>query len=963
MIDNPPTFKSLIFQDKKMAFIIWVVFFCYSICAALIFQKLMLPNLSLIQTGSGLITNDANYFDSVASSLASEIKANGWSSMRLYPANGAPGNVAILGALYVFFGQDSSLAIPIASVLHAMGGLFIFLLARELANKAVIGICAGVIAGSLFVLFPSALVWYSQNLKDTYAIAGMLLTLLIWVKAIKNPSTNLAWCWLVLGNLVAMVLVVIVRPYTLKLLLVAALGVVFVYGISAILRHEINARRKLIGFFLIVVVMLVGGIKGTETLGGTQPDKLYANWQDETPEQWQWIKSSWVPENIESYIATASKTRVSLIAYGLRVNAKSMIDEDVKPQRTSEIIAYLPRVLQVALFAPFPSSWFTNFSLPRLVAVGEMSIFYLCVPGIFMLLIYNRRPPVLMALYFACFFLLIYGFTQANIGTLYRYRYGYWFVMLTLGLLGYCTWLDKTGRLKGLLDRLSRPALLVSYEESLMLTAKPTRKEAISSGSAVMGLTLLTFMGFFLRDIMMAQTFGLGPVLDSFFVVLLIPMFIVTVLCMPLGLAFVPIYLEVKERLKHQDSRNMVSRTSFWVIMSLLVVCFILYLTGSFILPILSVKGSFIDIPELISLFDITLPILLFSGIVILGNSVLNANGRAVLSSAAQLVVPISTILALLLFGSSYGVKVVIYGMVIGQLANLLIVQYYLKFYDISLLPRLDLGNHNEWIPLILQYLPLVMSAFFAASAAPVATFLAISLPEGAISALNLGNKVVFFVTGLLGTAISTVMLPYFSELIIKRHIISARRELSFFVLLSTFISVPICIVLFVESELIIRLMFEGRAFSSGDTKLVARVMQYAVVQIPFFVCNSILFKFAIATKHVFATSIIAFLGLLVNIGASIFLMKYMSVGGIALGASVSMLFSTGILILVLVRYWHISKFDALVIFLNWLLFVTFLMCLHFESITGSYAIFFAYVILLIGYFRSLMPSFFQECG
>ena len=122
MIDKPTTFKSLIYQDKKMALIIWVVFFCYSICAALIFQKLLLPNLSLIEKGSGLITNDATYFDSVASSLASEIKANGWSSMRLYPGTGASGNVAILAALYVFFGQDPTLAIPIASALPALGG-------------------------------------------------------------------------------------------------------------------------------------------------------------------------------------------------------------------------------------------------------------------------------------------------------------------------------------------------------------------------------------------------------------------------------------------------------------------------------------------------------------------------------------------------------------------------------------------------------------------------------------------------------------------------------------------------------------------------------------------------------------------------------------------------------------------------------------------------------------------------
>jgi hypothetical protein len=168
--------KSQFLQNK--AFILWVVFFCYAVCAALIFQKLLLPHLASIQTGSGLITNDATYFDSVAITLADEIKAHGWSSWRLYPANGASGNVAILGALYAFFGYDPSLAIPINAAIHAFGGLLIFLLARELATKESIGNYAGAIAGSLFVIFPSALVWYGQNHKDGYAIAGMLLTLL-----------------------------------------------------------------------------------------------------------------------------------------------------------------------------------------------------------------------------------------------------------------------------------------------------------------------------------------------------------------------------------------------------------------------------------------------------------------------------------------------------------------------------------------------------------------------------------------------------------------------------------------------------------------------------------------------------------------------------------------------------------------------------------------------------------------
>ncbi|HQS44692.1 MAG TPA: hypothetical protein PLJ70_09765, partial [Methylotenera sp.] len=65
-----------------------------------------------------------------------------------------------------------------------------------------------------------------------------------------------------------------------------------------------------------------------------------------------------------------------------------------------------------------------------------------------------------------------------------------------------------------------------------------------------MGLTVLTFVGFFVRDVMMARTFGLGVALDSFFIALILPMFFVAVLCMPLGTAFVPVYLNLKERFK-----------------------------------------------------------------------------------------------------------------------------------------------------------------------------------------------------------------------------------------------------------------------------------------------------------------------------------------------------------------------------------------------------------------------------
>lgn len=967
MVENKFFKGKYLNPQKNFALILWVVFFCYAICAALIFQKVLLPLLPSLHAGGGLMTNDAVYFDSVASALAEQIHLHGWSSWQLYPANGARGNVAILAALYALFGHDPTLIIPVNAAIHALGGLLIFLLAHELSDKTSVGTYSGLIAASLFVIFPSALTWYGQNHKDGYMIAGSLLILLTWVRAVRGRYDIRGWLTLVLGHFLGVVLVASVRPYSLKLLLVATMGVCLAILAVALLRGQLRRVAKLVAFFLIAAITLAVGINVASIIavgsnaGFSQMGDTYENWQGNG--EWQWRDAPFLPDSIVKYIETASRTRAGLIDYGLSVSAKSMIDEDIAPQSVGEVAAYLPRALQVALFAPFPSSWLVNTSMTRLVATGEMIIYYLCLPGIFLLLFYNRKPTVLVVIYFACFFLLVYGFTQANLGTLHRYRYGYLFTVLQLGVLGWFTWLDKTGRLNRLVCLLQPPQESSYSAESTVVEQQPARKEALSAGFLVMGLTFLSFVGFFLRDIMMAHTFGLGASLDNFFIALLIPMFIVTVFCIPLGTAFIPVYLDVKERLSLRAANILVPSISFWTTISLLIFCLILYLTGPYLLSLLYVKGASPELGQLTDLLDLALPILLFSGVVILGNSVLNAHGRAVLSSTAQLVVPIVAILALLLFGSSYGIEVVMIGMVLGQLVNLFIVQFYLKRHNVSLLPRLKLRSQSGFSLLMVQYVPLAMSAFFVSVVSPVATLLALSLPEGSVSALNLGNKVVLFVTGLVGAGISTVMLPYFSSLVAKKHLVTVRRELSFFLLIATFVSVPISAVLYVWSEEIIILIFAGGSIGVESTGLVARVMQYAVVQLPFFVCNALLLKFATATKHVVTICVVAIVGLLVNVAASILLMKYMGVAGIALGGSISVLVSTVLLVLVLVRYWHITCFDAVIMLLNWLLFVTLLVCVHFKSVPSIYVTLSAYAVLLLGYLNSLKYDGVLKCG
>jgi putative peptidoglycan lipid II flippase len=384
------------------------------------------------------------------------------------------------------------------------------------------------------------------------------------------------------------------------------------------------------------------------------------------------------------------------------------------------------------------------------------------------------------------------------------------------------------------------------------------------------------------------------------------------------------------------------------------VISIIVYFSIPNLLPYVVDESVVENMDKILQLTILSLSLLFFSGIVILGNAVLNAMGKFVTVGFVQLTVPLTAIMSVIVLADTYGVIVVMLGMVIGQLMNLTLIGINMKKVGYSLRPSFISFDSERFKQVVSQYFPLVASAFFVSIAVFVNTILAATLPEGGVSIFNLGNKFVLIVTGLIGAGISTVMLPYFSALIAKNQMVTARRELSVFLLLLTFLFVPVSVALFVWAEPIVSLLFKGGDFGSDDVVEVARVLKYAAIQIPIFAGNVLLLKFAISTKHVKAILVSALVGLLINVVASMLFMKYMGVAGIALGASLSMIAATTLLVIVLARHGHIIVLDVVTLLLNWLLFITLLISINFSSVLGIIVTVMTYIVLLVGYIKSL---------
>jgi len=930
MLFNFNPYKNNGISALNTALSLGVVFFCFAICISLLFQKVLLPLAPSLHAGNGLLFNDSVYFHDVAVRMAENIKLNGWNNWALYPENGARGNVAILGALYALFGHDPTLILPINAFFHALGGIMIYLICYEVSGKSREGLVAGIIASTIFIVLPSTLVWYGQMHKDGYAIAGTLLVLYSWIKALQAPNHLREWFKVCVLHLCGLLLIASVRPYNLTLMLIVTVGLL-VYALYQYVSDR-QYRTILFVIFSVTSISIIGSLI-PDSVSKRDGDDAYVNWQGTAEAPWQWTNTNIIPDKLEHYIESAAKVRAGFIDLGRKVSAGSMIDDHIAPQNVAETLAYLPRAFQISILAPFPSSWLEHRSITRILGAAEMLIYYLTFLGLIYLLFANRNTGTLITLYFASFFLIILAFTNPNLGTLFRYRYPYISLLMMLGVYGWALWFKRHTKLSSYFKQrlLTLPAI-----SSPKTHAIKERKKTLESSLLVMLFTALTFVGFFLRDILMAQKFGLSKETDYFFIALLIPMFVVTVLCIPLGTAFIPFYNQLKNQSKKKfDPQQVIGNLLSWSFISSCCLCGTLFFIGPILISNLLPNGSPSDISDISSLMNLSLLLLLFSSLLIIGNAILNLNNRAPLASIAQLSVPFFAILLLYSFDSQHGAKGVIFGMVIGQLVNLAIVQYFVKDYGISLTPFHRNGEKSKLIDFTTQYWPIVASALFISLTSPIATILAMQLPTGSVSALNLGTKIILFINGLAVAAVTSVILPYFSQLISKNNLSAARLELSFFLAVITVISIPLCLILFTWSDWIVATLFSQGAVDANEKNTVAKVMLLSAIQIPFLMSSAVLLKFYIANKQVIQISIVSFLALLINVIVSIILMSKIQVFGIAVGASISVIFSTVILILMLVYYRYITLLDASKILTHWLIFCTLITCLYFKNSVG----------------------------
>lgn len=428
--------------------------FGFVVIAGTCLQLIVLPMTSW-HAGAGLMAGgDWVYFHQLAVELAGLIRQEGWSAWLPRVEGQAPASVA--AALYVLTGIERPwVLLPIHGALYGVSALALYDMARKLGCNAR---QSWLVLIPLF-LFPSSAMIWGQIHKDIYSITGALLVARFWLKVWVAFSKNSVFfiklvpefSFLIFG----LFLIGYVRPYLLEIVLLAGLPVAafltfcFFCAFFASSKDSSFGGKSFNPSYRIIPIIILGllchiGVIGIERFEKYAVREGAVNTQNLASVVCPvWTASLYLPNAIDQRLGGLACARI-----GFSENypvAGSNIDVDVRFSSAEDVVAYLPRALQISFFAPFPSHWFDNAVQPggrimRLLVIPEMLVLYLAVSGIVFALISPAvRVQTFLLLVFSILIVLVHALVVANVGTLYRMRYPSMLIWILLGVVGWCS--------------------------------------------------------------------------------------------------------------------------------------------------------------------------------------------------------------------------------------------------------------------------------------------------------------------------------------------------------------------------------------------------------------------------------------------------------------------------------------------------------------------------------------------
>ncbi|MEI8396024.1 MAG: murein biosynthesis integral membrane protein MurJ, partial [Rhodospirillaceae bacterium] len=417
---------------------------------------------------------------------------------------------------------------------------------------------------------------------------------------------------------------------------------------------------------------------------------------------------------------------------------------------------------------------------------------------------------------------------------------------------------------------------------------------------SVGGLTLVSRVVGFVRDVLIAAILGAGPVADAFFVALRLPNHFRALFAEgAFNSAFVPVFSERLVR-DGQPAARQLAEEVLAVLMTATVLLTALAMVAMPAFILVFAPGFSEDPPkfELAVLFTrITFPYLPLISVVALLGAMLNSMKRFAAAAAAPILLNLCLIAALL------GLRPLLptaghalaWGVLIAGVVELLYLAWDAGRVGMMLVPRLP-----RLTPGVRHFLRVLWPAALGAGLVQINLFadtiIASFLPTGAVSYLYYADRLNQLPLGVIGIAVGTVLLPEMARQLKGGSFEAATEAQNRCMELSLLLTLPAAAAFMAAAHPIMQVLFQRGAFSALDAGASADTLIAYSLGLPAFVLLKSLIPGFHARQDTATPVRLALVAVAVNVGLKIVLMGPLAQIGLALATSVSAWVNAGLL-------------------------------------------------------------------
>lgn len=410
--------------------------------------------------------------------------------------------------------------------------------------------------------------------------------------------------------------------------------------------------------------------------------------------------------------------------------------------------------------------------------------------------------------------------------------------------------------------------------------------------ATVGGLTGLSRLAGFARDVLTATVLGTGPIADAFFVALKLPNFFRRITAEgAFSVSFVPLYSEALEKEGEEKADQFAGNAMglmFWILLAFTIIVM-------WFMPqvIRMIAPGFGDDPErlgmAVTLSRITFPYLLMMSMAALLGGVLNAHGVFAPFAAAPIFFNLSLIALLLLaYWFETPGHALAWGVLVAGVLQFVLLWFFVKRMKIPVRlrrPQIDIR--------IKKLFRLMLPGIIGAGVMQINLFadmiIGSLLETGSISYLYYADRLNQLPLGMIGIAVGTALLPMLSRAIAAHDHAQSRNLFNRAMEICMFLGLPAATGLFIISYPIIKTLFEHGAFDHKAAVMTTGVLTAYAVGIPAYVASKVYSSAYWAHQDTVTPVKASVASALFNIGLALWLVFKTDAGVIGIAVSTSL--------------------------------------------------------------------------